>query len=371
MIDTTPTRVRWLHLTPGRFVLALLAVEVLLWLSERFGWLGWHKGYAVLTGVAVVGVAMLLMLGWFGVALVFRRRFQFSIRSLLMLVVVVALPCSWLAWKMKKARDQAEAVERIRKPAGVVIYDYEEMPQIGAEPNGWAWLRNLLGKDFLNEVVEAGLTDDAQMECLRALPQLEWLHLGCTAYTTDGGSLTLTRLSQYSPLILVSGGITDAGLKHLEGLRQLKVLHLDGDTGITDAGLQYLEGLTELQGLDLENTGISDTGLQRLEGLPQLQGLDLGGTQITDGGVLHLEGLTRLQRLGLSGTEITDMGLKRLKGLNQLEWIYLGHTEITDAGLQYLEGLTTLKELDLTDTKVTDEGVAKLQQALPNCKIAR
>ena len=55
MNDTPQARTRWFHLTPGRFVLALLAVEVLLWLSERFGWLGWHKGYVVLTGVAVVG----------------------------------------------------------------------------------------------------------------------------------------------------------------------------------------------------------------------------------------------------------------------------------------------------------------------------
>ena len=108
MIDTTPTRVRWLHPTPGRFVLALLAVEVLLWLSERFGWLGWHKGYAVLTGVAVVGVAMVLVLVWFGVAVVFWRRFQFSLRSLLVLVVVVALPCSWLGVEMRTARRQKE-----------------------------------------------------------------------------------------------------------------------------------------------------------------------------------------------------------------------------------------------------------------------
>ena len=113
--------VRWYHLTPGHFVLALLGVEVLLWLSERFAWLGWHKGYAVLTGVAAVGVAMLLVLLWFGVALVFRRRFQFSIRSLLFLVVVVALPCSWLAVEMRKARQQKAAVEGI----GEVFYDWE------------------------------------------------------------------------------------------------------------------------------------------------------------------------------------------------------------------------------------------------------
>ena len=56
MDATTQPRTRWFHLTPGRFVVALLAVEVLLWLSERFGWLGWHKGYAVVTDAAAVGV---------------------------------------------------------------------------------------------------------------------------------------------------------------------------------------------------------------------------------------------------------------------------------------------------------------------------
>ena len=119
MNDTTQARTRWFHITPGYFVIALLAIEVLLWLSERFGWVGWHKGYAVLTGVAAVGVAMLLMLAWFAVALVFRRRFQFGIRSLLVLVVVVALPCSWLAVEMKKAREQKKVVEEIYGMAGM------------------------------------------------------------------------------------------------------------------------------------------------------------------------------------------------------------------------------------------------------------
>lgn len=45
MGDTTQTR--RFHPT-GRFVLALLAVEVLLWLSDRFGWFGWHKGLSQL-----------------------------------------------------------------------------------------------------------------------------------------------------------------------------------------------------------------------------------------------------------------------------------------------------------------------------------
>ena len=55
---------RWLHLTPGRFVIGLLAVEVLLWLSERFQWLRW----TMMITVAAVGMAMLLILVWCAVA---------------------------------------------------------------------------------------------------------------------------------------------------------------------------------------------------------------------------------------------------------------------------------------------------------------
>ena len=93
---------RLFHPTPSWLIIGLLAVEGLLWLSERFQWPTWHKGYAVLIAVAAVGVLFLLMLLWFIVALLFRLRFQFSIWSLLVLTVAVALPCSWLGVEMKK-----------------------------------------------------------------------------------------------------------------------------------------------------------------------------------------------------------------------------------------------------------------------------
>ena len=139
------------------------------WLSERFGWLGWHKSYAVLTAVASVGAVMLLLLAWFGVALVFRRWFQFSLRSLLFLVVVVALPCSWLAVEMKKATKQQEAVEALIRLNCGFEYDYEVQfdPSSGlqieeewypgkpdAMPSGPAWLRKCLGDDFFNSLYE-------------------------------------------------------------------------------------------------------------------------------------------------------------------------------------------------------------------------
>jgi hypothetical protein len=66
---------------------------------------------------------------------------------------------------------------------------------------------------------------------------------------------------------------------------------------------------------------------------------------------------------------ITDSDLRLLNDLPRLDTIYLDNSIITDAGLEHLEGLKQLKIIVLRGTKVTDAGVAKLQKALPNCKI--
>ena len=113
-------KARWYRLTPDRVVLALLAVEGFLLLSEHFGWFAFnrHKGYTVLIAIAGVAVAMLLMFLWFLAAVLFRLQFQFSIRSLLLLAIVVAVPCSWLATEMKETRKQREFVDGIFGLAG-------------------------------------------------------------------------------------------------------------------------------------------------------------------------------------------------------------------------------------------------------------
>jgi hypothetical protein len=128
MADPAP-KPRWYRPTPDRLILALLVVEGLLWLSERHEWFGFnqHKGWTVLIAVAAVGACFLLMLLWFIAGILFRWRFQFSIRSLLILTVATAVPCSWLAAQMKKAREQKAAVVAIAKHVRAMgsAYDYE------------------------------------------------------------------------------------------------------------------------------------------------------------------------------------------------------------------------------------------------------
>ena len=83
------------------------------------------------------------------------------------------------------------------------------------------------------------------------------------------------------------------------------------------------------------------------------------------------QGSTRIRTLNLFGTRVTDAGLVHLAGMTRLQSLNLMFTDVTDAGLVHLEGLTSLNQLLLQGTQVTDAGVAKLQQALPHCKITR
>ena len=121
----------------------------------------------------------------------------------------------------------------------------------------------------------------------------------------------------------------------------------------------------------LDGPEVTDARLECLKSLPGLQGLALPKTQVTDAGLERLGGLNRLRQLRLGGTQITDAGLEYLHDLNQLRGLDLGGTKVTNAGLVHLEGLNELQVLMLEGTHVTSEGVAKLQKALPNCKITR
>jgi len=107
MPESRPKR-RWYHITPDRLIYGLFAVEGFLLLSERFQWFAFNekKGWTVLIAVAAVCLVVVVMLLWLVVSLLFRWPFQFSLRSLVVLVVAVAIPCCWLTVKMREAERQ-------------------------------------------------------------------------------------------------------------------------------------------------------------------------------------------------------------------------------------------------------------------------
>ena len=140
--------------------------------------------------------------------------------------------------------------------------------------------------------------------------------------------------------------------------------------GVRDELLEHVEGLNHLQVLNIPCSEVSDAGLKHLRGMTQLKSLSLyGDGDVTDAGLDDLKGLTQLQKLKLGYTQITDAGLPKLAGLTELQSLDLSSTRVTDAGLTHLTGLTQLHSLDLSFTHVTDQGIRHLQKALPKCEI--
>jgi Leucine-rich repeat (LRR) protein len=87
-------------------------------------------------------------------------------------------------------------------------------------------------------------------------------------------------------------------LSHIGHLPQLECLTIDGKR-ITDAGVRNLSSLKNLRYLDLYATGLSDLGLDYLVTLDHLEELHIGGTLVTESGVKKLTKLMCLRKLFL------------------------------------------------------------------------
>ena len=154
-----------------------------------------------------------------------RRWYQFSLKTLLVVMTVSCLAFAWIGSRLRRAQENRDrvavvedAVAAIEKLGGEVTKAYEERrPQ--------TWLEELFD--------DPGDADDPV------------------------GVLEVTRVN------FRGSDVTDAGLEHLKGLKHLNYLGLE-DTKVTDAGLVHLKGLTKLQRLYLDDTEVTDAGLEHL-----------------------------------------------------------------------------------------------------------
>lgn len=180
---------------------------------------------------------------------------QFSVRTVLVVVLALTFPLKWFVARTERATRQRKAVEDVERCGGIVTYQYELPTERnlvpGAKPPGSVWLWKSFGVDFVSDVVA-----------------IEFVHK-----------------------------VADADMVHLRNLTAIRDLSLWG-TGVTDSGLENLKGLTALENLCLRQTAITDVGLERVKTLVNLRLLNLEGTKVTD------EGVRKLQRV-IPDCEIT------------------------------------------------------------------
>ena len=211
-----------------------------------------------------------------------RRWFQFSLRRLFVVSLLVGLGFAWIGMQLHQKRRHEAAVNEIVKLGGRVglYHVQEEVP---------AWKEWLFGSYSVKPVFLILCGTDATDSLLSQ-------NKGMNVITLD----------------LSSTNVTDAGLVHLIGMTRLKTLLLE-NAQVTDAGLTHLKGLTSLHKLTLDSAQVTDAGLTHLKGLTSLNYLDLRNTQITDAGLTHLKGLTNLDSLILINTHVTQAGVDRLR----------------------------------------------------------
>lgn len=185
-----------------------------------------------------------------------RRRLQFRLRTILLLVLLFAVPLSWLAHRRAQMRTHQDAILHLEKLGGSVTSSCrsQSILQQALSPFS-AWDVKVSFRDRS----EFGDQDVTHLKHLVGLRSLDLRH----TLITDVGLESLSDFSEIEELILNGTHIGDRGAMHLVGLSSLKILSLS-DTSLTDTGLEHLEGLTNLTILCLADTHISEAGLMKI-----------------------------------------------------------------------------------------------------------
>jgi hypothetical protein len=138
---------------------------------------------------------------------------------------------------------------------------------------------------------------------------------------------------------------TDEDLRRLAHLTGLQYLRCSKSVEITDAGIAHIAGLRELRDLDLYRTSLTDASLAHIGAMHRLTHLHLGMTKVKSPGVVYLARLQRLWRLSLECTDVDD------------------------SVVPVLSTMTSLRRLALWGTRLSVKGLATLRAALPQCSV--
>jgi Leucine Rich repeat len=307
---------------------------------------------------------------------------RFSLRALVLLVLLSAIGSGIYSWGLRRAQRQAPAAATLREFGARLIYDCDvtreeivrrrrRLVDVHESPYP-EWLISRLGIDFFHNVTEVHcessrrLSDSDVKRFWAAVGKLpELTHLEASGGVTRAGSLrALDRHTQLESLALRWAEVAPTDYVVLQKLNRLERLNLS-DTPITDECLANIGGIKTLKCLDLHHATITNAGIEYLAQLPRLERLWLSGTKVGDEGIALLRGHPTLTDLDLGYTTITDDSLSHVATISRLSQLDVAATAVTDHGLSFLEAHPTLSYLNLESTEVRGSGLASLQR-LPN-----
>jgi Leucine-rich repeat (LRR) protein len=219
--------------------------------------------------------------------------FQFRLRRLLAVILVLSIGLAWLANIRHEALRQREVVAQWRTLGGTVVVE--------DRPPGWR--PDWLDTDYLARVrrIDLGGTKAHDLQAVAKCTNLRQIYLWNTQISD------LSPLSGKASLEVLD--VAGTQVRNCESLRSMPNLKEVALSGLSLKDFASLSELTELEVLVAQHNGVSDlTPLATLSGLKKLS---LGGNPIRN--IEPLFGLTELDYLDLSQTHVSQADYERLK----------------------------------------------------------
>lgn len=196
-----------------------------------------------------------------------RRRYRFSMRAMLLAVAVFALLMGlWM--QIARAYEHRALVSEVQARIMSLAANPPSDVPAGQWHRAVAWTSNLIAQAyFARDENDPGSLRrlcralDQKTSAPADLATLQWIWEEVEKAPRYGAMYAIrfrdVRLMTKEP-------ITDDDIPRLWSLQKCCYLDLD-DTRVTDAGLRHLEGLSALESLSLYNTGVTDEGLRKLQ----------------------------------------------------------------------------------------------------------
>jgi len=284
-----------------------------------------------------------------------RQRFQFSLRTVLILIFLISLPLGGFAWRLQRARTQRVNIIALENLGGSVTHragmDWASDDWYSRCEN---WAYDCLGKDFFLDVTVAWVKAEDRKQAEQALASLR-------------------QFPELESLIIRSDHIRISEVSLLPCLPELRLLAIKGSGGTTDYppdDLRPLDEAENLYNLVIDKYPMRHETLDVLQKKHRLRRLELSGPHVNDHLLAGLGPLDNLDELTLKQTSITDDGLRHLAGLRQLRILTIENAPIQGRGFAALENLSALRSLDVTSTRFDDEGMPALQ-TFPSLHVLR
>jgi hypothetical protein len=172
-----------------------------------------------------------------------RRRLRFSLKSMLLVVTVIAVSLGAYMRHLNVRRDAIKAIDELGGTYGVRIV-------------GPKWLQALLGDEkYFYDATRVSFG-----------PYNQGYNPSHPFKDADLARMIdhINVFDSFNTLDLNGSSITDEGLRDLKRLRNIEILWLSG-TSVTDNCLPYLSDLKSLREVDLTVTQVTDVGAAKLQ----------------------------------------------------------------------------------------------------------